>query len=241
MAEENGNLKVSNEGLKGTIRVLQENNAVLSAANANLQAAVTQGQDVITSLSGELASRSLPPDSNSERSYEDLSRANSATSHGNKRKSKLKVPVPKAWNGAKDEENTVFLARMELYFQAHNEPKAGWSTIILQFLSNKPFQLWNLELQALKDSYAPHDWNVFCAYMKKSFGVVTPERRACNKFDNLRQTEDVESFANELRRLVRIMSPLPMVCPSEGDITRPFIDGCKPDIKACSMACSPHS
>ena len=82
VAEENGNLKVSNEGLKGTIRVLQENNAVLLAANANLQATVTQGQEVINSLSGELASRSLPPDSNSERSYEDLSQANSLVRMG---------------------------------------------------------------------------------------------------------------------------------------------------------------
>ena len=107
------------------------NNAVLSAADANLQAAVIQGQDDINSLSGELASRSLPLDSTSERSFEDISRANSISSHGHKRKSKLKVPVQKAWNGAKDEEIAVFLARMELYFhfQAHNEPKAAWSTI----------------------------------------------------------------------------------------------------------------
>ena len=118
--EENGNPKVSNEGLKGTIKVLQGNNAVLSAATANLQATVTQGQEVINSLSGELASRSLLHDSTSERSFADISRANSISSHANKRKSKLKfqvpklkVPVPKKWNGAKDEEITVFLARMD--------------------------------------------------------------------------------------------------------------------------------
>ena len=194
---------------------------------------------MINSFSGELASRSLPLDSTSERSFEDISHANSISLHGNKRKSKLKVPVPKAWNGAKDEEIVVFLARMELYFQAHNEPKAAWSTSILQFLSDKTFQLWSLELQALKDSYASQGWNVFCAYMKKLFGVSAPERRARNKFDHLRQTGDVESFANELCRLVRIMSPLPMVCPSEGDITRRFVDGCKPDIKAWLVAHTP--
>ena len=111
----------------------------------------------------------------------------------------------------------------------------GYPTV----LEREPFQLWNLELEALKDSYAPHDWTVFCAYMKKSFDVVAPERRARIKFDNLRQTGDVESFANELRGLVRIMSPVPMVCPSEGDITRGFIDGCKPDIKAWLVAHTP--
>ena len=165
--EENGNLKTINEGLRGTIRVCRTK-TVLSAANTNLQAAVTQGQDVINSLSGELVGRSLPLDSRSQASFKDISRANSIGSHGNKRKSKSISFSTKAWNGGKDEEITVLLARMELCFQAHNGPKAVWSTSILQSWSDKPFQLWNLELQAFKDSYAPHDWNVFCAYMKKS-------------------------------------------------------------------------
>ena len=75
----------------------QNNIAVLSAANAKLQAAVTQGQDVINSLSGELASRSLPLDSTSERSYEDVSHANSISSHGLKRKSKLNRTKSMEW------------------------------------------------------------------------------------------------------------------------------------------------
>ena len=95
--EENGNLKPINEGLRGTIRVCRTK-TVLSAANTNFQAAVTQGQDVINSLSGELVGRSLPLDSRSERSFKDISRANSIDSHGNKRKSKSISSSTKVWN-----------------------------------------------------------------------------------------------------------------------------------------------
>lgn len=78
------------------MKILQDKNAVLSGANTDLLAAVIQAEDEISSLSGELASRSVFLDSNRDRSFEDISRANSILSHGQKHESKLRVPVPKA-------------------------------------------------------------------------------------------------------------------------------------------------
>ena len=59
--------------------------------------------------------------------------------------------------------------------------------------------------------------------MLESFGVIAPERKvriARTEFDTLRQTSTVETFAYELRKLVRIMAPMELIRPSEGDIVR---------------------
>ena len=145
--------------------------------------------------------------------------------------SKLKVPVPIVLNNSNDEDINVYLDRLEYYLTAQNERKSNWPRLLLQFLGSKPFQLWNLELKANDADSTTVDWKYCRSFMTKSFGIIAAERKARNEFDGLKQTKSVESYINELRRLVRIMSSLPLICPSEGDIIRRFIDGCKPDIK----------
>lgn len=67
--------------------------------------------------------------------------------------------------------------------------------------------------------------------MRRAFGAIAPEHKAQVKFDSLEQIGDVESNANESRKLVRLMTPMKLICPSEGDIVCKFIQGLKPDLK----------
>lgn len=146
-------------------------------------------------------------------------------------KSKISIPAPKLWTGQKDEDVTIFLNRIKHYFESNQESKRNWPQSVLGYLGDKPFQLWNLEMQEISSLGNTPTWVDFISFMRKSFGVVAPERQARAKYDELKQTSTVEAYVNELKKLVRIMAPLKIVVPGEGDLIRKFISGCKPDMR----------
>lgn len=151
----------------------------------------------------------------------------------------LRVPVPTVWTGTKEEDVEVFLPRIAHYFTESGVDPVEWPVLVQSFLGDRAFQLWHLELQNILASGSA-TWEHFCQYMRDSFGSVAPERKARKRYETLRQKDDVESFITELKACIRIMKPLPMIAPSEGDIVRRFLDGCKPDLQKFLTENTPH-
>ncbi len=155
-------------------------------------------------------------------------------------RSTLKIPVPKAWGGGKEEESVnVFVPRLARYLQAHKVPVEEMPYQVLDFLSGKAFQLWKLESETLEAAGTPLTWNLFASCIKRGFGVLDPERHARQQFDSLKQTHTTFSYVNETKRLWGLMKPAPMLAPSEGDVIAKFLTGAKSELRDYLTANTP--
>jgi len=144
----------------------------------------------------------------------------------------LKVPALQPWSGNQKEDDnvTVFLPRLTQYLLSQNVTTRHHIDNVLPFLKGKAFQLWEVRLRTLQSQNTPVTWDDFTTYMKSTFGSLAPERTARHQFDKLVQTGNVFGYVTEMKKLVDIMRPLPMVCPGEVELVNHFIRNAKPDV-----------
>ena len=73
----------------------------------------------------------------------------------------------------------------------------------LDFLTGKVFQFWKLELDMSLTEGISLTWDKFEAFMKRTFGMLDPERDARARFDSLKQTSSAFDYVTEQWSLVK--------------------------------------
>ena len=223
----------------------------LSAEVAH-QRGVAEGLRLHAEIHGEPSSAA--PESSTVPSRRLRSHASNASTHSSnsgsdsrRRKSAktshpVKKPILKQWGGSKDEENVaIFVDRLHRYFASHNVAKDDMPSQALDFLDGKAFQLWKLESEMLVTEGSSLTWDKFESFMKQSFGSIDPERHARQQFDSLKQgSSSVFNYVTEMRRLIRIMHPMPMIRPGDGDIVSRFIANARPELRDYLTANTPE-
>jgi hypothetical protein len=147
----------------------------------------------------------------------------------------LKVPALPPWSGGnqKDEDQVnVFLPRLAQYLQTQQVSKRHYVSNVLPFLKGRAFQLWDLHSTTEATQNRSPTWEDFTTFMKKTFGNLAPERSARLQYDQLTQTKSAFVYVSEMKKLVQLMKPMPMVCPGEADIIHHFIKNAKHDVRA---------
>jgi hypothetical protein len=92
-------------------------------------------------------------------------------------------------------------------------------------------QLWLLETESLEERKETLTWKHFEQFMKGTFGVIAPEKQARRQYDKLVQTGNVFHYVQDIRKLIQVMKPMPMICPGEADIVHNFISRAKPPLQ----------
>jgi hypothetical protein len=144
------------------------------------------------------------------------------------RKPALKVPTLPAWDNQNGEDNiNIFLPRLAQYLRNQGISQKDMPLNVYPFLKGKAFQLWQLEADSLTHTDTELTWELFEKFMKDTFGIVAPERQARQQYDRLVHKGSVFKYVSEIKRLVHVMKPLPMVCPGEADIVHHFVKNAK--------------
>ena len=208
---------------------------------------VAEGLRLVAEIQGEPTNappvssdrlRSHPSDGSSHSSH---SGSGSSRRRKSAKTSHVKKPILKQWGGTKDEESVgIFIDRLHRYFASHNVSMDDMPAQALDFLNGKAFQLWKLESEMLVSEGTALTWDKFESFMKQSFGSLDPERHARQQFDSLKQTGSVFNYVTEMRRLIRIMHPMPMIRPGDGDIVSRFISNARPELREYLNANTPE-
>ena len=208
---------------------------------------VAEGLRLVAEIQGEPTNappvssdrlRSHPSDGSSHSSH---SGSGSSRRRKSAKTSHVKKPILKQWGGTKDEESVgIFIDRLHRYFASHNVSMDDMPAQALDFLNGKAFQLWKLESEMLVSEGTALTWVKFESFMKQSLGSLDPERHARQQFDSLKQTGSVFNYVTEVRRLIRIMHPMPMIRPGDGDIVSRFISNARPELREYLNANTPE-
>jgi hypothetical protein len=156
----------------------------------------------------------------------------------------VKVPALPPWSGGNQRDGdpvNVFLPRLAQYLQAQQVSKQHYVDNVLPFLKGSAFQLWDLHSTTEADQKRSPTWEDFTTFMKKTFGNFAPERSARLQYDQLTQTKSVFGYVSEMKKLVQLMRPMPMICPGQADIVHHFIKNAEPDVRAyLTERCPPN-